>query len=254
MESSKDACFQFVADIYVGGLTMVQKTVANVFKLIILTIIIGTLYTLSIMAIDLFATTQRLQEVGDYLSRDIAVHNCLLYQPYKYAAEELVAISSKSEYLRTYQNQYTTGGTGGSTYTAVAEDNSSSAENIKTSSKRGITVTTYRQAQLDNTTLNDQRYVQMSETATSLVVPANTAADTLRSTITGKQLQSTGGVYGVAQYGDVLVLRINAVFEPKMLHSMSTTGKTTVKDMELAVWGRIPVSFTYQIPCLSYIK
>lgn len=232
-----------------------HNTIATIFKIIIITIILGTLYTLSIMVIDLFATTQRIQEVGDYLSRDIATHNCLLYQPYKYAADELVEISNNSEYLRACINKYCPQGVAG-TQDAAANDTwtKDADNNIKTTNRRGITLTTYTCAEADKATTKDQRYIQMSETATSLVAPASTAGDSMRSAV-GNQLQATGAKYCVAQYGDVLVLRINAFFEPKMLARMgSNDGNITVADIQWGVWNRVPVSFTYQIPCLSYIK
>lgn len=225
-----------------------HNTIANVFKIIIITIILGVLYTLSLMVIDLFATTQRMQEVGDYLSRDIATHNCLLYQPYKYAADELVEISNNSEYLRTFENDYCP--EIGSTVKKCPED-----ANSELDEKRGITLTTYTRAAADVDAHMDQSYIQMSETAMSWVISA-AAGDTLLTThVKDNQLSNTGACYAVAQYGDVLVLRINALFEPKMLaRKGSNDGNITVADMQRGVWARVPVSFTYQIPCLSYIK
>lgn len=225
-----------------------HNTIANIFKIIIITIILGTLYTLSIMVIDLFATTQRMQEVGDYLSRDIATHNCLLYQPYKYAADELVEISNNSEYLRTYANEYCP--EIGSTVEKCPED-----ANDELDDKRGITLTTYTRVAADSVTKMDQSYIQMSETATSWVVSAAAGDTELTTHVKDKQLSNKDACYAVAQYGDVLVLRINALFEPKMLARMgSNDGNITVADMQRGVWARVPVSFTYQIPCLSYIK
>lgn len=227
-----------------------HNTIANIFKIIIITVILGTLYTLSIMVIDLFATTQRMQEVGDYLSRDIATHNCLLYQPYKYAAEELVTISNNSNYLRTYGNEYCA--SMGTVQSAHPDD---ATNELKTSTKRGITVTTYTRAAADSATLADQSYIQMSETATSWVASAAYGSSTVDTIVKDNQLKTIGGYYAVAQYGDVLVLRINAVFIPSMLARLGDNdGNITVSDMQIGFWARIPVSFTYQIPCLSYIK
>lgn len=193
------------------------KLVSNVFKIIIIAVLLGMAFTLTTCVIDVFTTIDRMDSVARYASYDIAKNNSLSYSTYKYMAQELYNVSKKSRYMRTHP------------FTALPSYTSFSGD---TTGKQGIT--------LHKVTDNDaaNQYIQL----------ANTSVGVLRASKPTLSRNNTTN-YWVANYGDILELNINAQIRPTMWAI-----DDNVADSGWLAWTHIELTLNYTIPALEYVK
>ena len=193
------------------------KLVSNVFKIIIIAVLLGMAFTLTTCVIDVFTTIDRMDSVARYASYDIAKNNSLSYSTYKYMAQELYNISKKSRYMRTHPFAALP------KYTAFSHD---------TSGYVGIA--------LHGTTGNnrDTRYIQLAKTSQG-ILKASKPSLTVNNTKN----------YWVANYGDILELNINAQIRPTMWAI-----DDNVADSGWLAWTHIELTLKYTIPALEYVK
>ena len=82
------------------------KLVSNVFKIIIIAVLLGMAFTLTTCVIDVFTTIDRMDSVARYASYDIAKNNSLSYSTYKYIITNfLCQLSHKKKLPELGSNQ-----------------------------------------------------------------------------------------------------------------------------------------------------
>ena len=206
-----------------------SKLVSSVFKIILVTMLMVMAYTLTVMIIDLFVTIGRVQSVAEFIQYDIAQNNCLLNDTYESAVAELLDISDRSSYMKVCGS--------------VGNVNNASLKNHysgKMSSSRSSTLQNQAPIELfgkgkTGTAFTYRDYIQESG-QTGKVPPSATAT-------------KSGTTFNVANYGDILTMRINAYVLPSFWKPQNTVSSSG--------WGYGPminVHLTYNIPALLYLK
>lgn len=192
-----------------------SKLVANVFKIIIITVLIGVFATLFACVFDVFTAIDRIDSVAHYASYDIARNNSLQYGTYMYLDTELHSISSRSSFLKVY--------------------NRTNSSKIQTwagaTDKPGVVLA------VSNSDDGTTRYIQTSETKHGVLV----ATERVSADNTTK--------YQVANYGDIMCLKVQAQVRPT-----SWIMRGNLADSGWFNWAKFDLILQYEVPALEYIK
>lgn len=192
-----------------------EKLVANVFKIIIITVLIGVFATLFSCVFDVFTAIDRIDSVARYVSYDIARNNSLQYGAYSYLDAELQSISARSGYLKVYNRS----------------DSSRKESWTGASDKPGVLLA------VADSDAGSTRYIQTKETKTGVLVA------------TEKVTAGNAKKYQVANYGDILCLQIQAQVRPT-----SWIMRDNLADSGWISWARFDLALQYRVPALEYIK
>ena len=207
-----------------------ERTISTVFKIIICTVLIGMLYTLTVCLIDVFVTIDRVQGIAEFVEIDVAKNNCMLNDVYETTVNQLFDVCKKSRYMKVCTsgegNPY--GGSWSNSVTGKVPLELYNSGNESAASVGSHTCKAYIQENVGSST-----------TLQTGVVPA---------TITNTK---SGDTFCVANYGDILVMRINASIKPTMWTIDPSEG---IEKNGWLDFGVVPLSLTYYIPALTYLK
>ena len=196
-----------------------SKLVANVFKIIIIAVLIGVFATLFACVFDVFTAIDRIDSVARYVSYDMARNNSLQYNVYTYLDGELRDISARSSYLKVYDRLDCTPEKWGGHNNAL-----------------GVTVAVFDSEAGDN-----PRYVQSTSKKVGTLYIKDNPATLVKSGETGR--------YQVANYGETMCLKIQAQVRPT-----SWIMQGTLADSGWFTWAKFDLVLKYQVPALEYIK
>lgn len=207
-----------------------ERMISTVFKVIIGAVLIGMLYTITVCLIDVFVTIDRVQGIAEFVEIDVAKNNCMLNDVYESTVTQLYDACNKSRYMKvcTYGQGNPYGGSWSSQVTGKAPIELYSAANTSAASVSAHTCTAYI-----------QQKVGSSNVLETGIVP---------SVITNSK---SGNNFFVANYGDILVMRINASIKPTMWTIDPSGGVAKNGWLD---FGVVPLSLTYYIPALTYLK
>ena len=205
------------------------KMVSFVFKVLIMTLIIATLVTLTASIIDIFITTTRIQSLAQMIQYDVAQNNCLLNDTYTGFKQELYNISNRSNHMKVCCDGDTQSVTG---YEDAVQKNA----NVQDKPAMQLFVPA-----IDNTA--SQKYIQTPIKETGVLI--ETKADL--SALQPKE-------FGVANYGDIMKLNINTVLNPTMFAMPKGGSISDTATYALNGIGGSPLTLTFTIPALTYIK
>lgn len=224
-----------------------EKTVSLVFKIIIITVILGTFVTLAGTLIDVFITTSRVQSVSEFVKFDIAQNNCLLNDTYTMFVDELYNISSKSSCMSvgvaTASNEKAT--TGLSKYkTDFAGEGRLQYSDVTST----YAIELYPKGSTYGTAGTRDFFIQKQ---------LNTSGSPLESSALYPGVLNPAGydnskAFFVAPYGEVLTLNIN-MFAHVYFWRMASGEDANLGNVGYTGWN-VPVTLTYNVPALAYIK
>lgn len=198
-----------------------SHTIAFVFKALILTVLFGMAYTLTVCLIDVFVTLDRMQGVAEFMQQDVAQNNCLLNSTYTTMLAELKDIESHSSFV------------------ALGTKTDRSGTNLASANVSNI--------------IPVEVYLKGKTPSTAYIQVADDGAGAVPSDL---NLIPAGHNFYVANYGDILTMRINAVIQPEMWVIHPSEGITNTAGGAGYFWWmpKVPVSLTYNVPALLYLK
>ena len=202
---------------------MAARMVSFVFKVLIMTVLIGMFVTFAACLIDVFVTTTRIQSLAQMMQFDIAQNNCLLNDTYEGFQDELYSISTKSSYMKVCcQGDVSDARAAG--YTQEITNNAIVANNHA--------IELYA-----NDADASQDYIQTNAAQEGVLAGSPGAS----------------GGFTVANYGDILTLSINTCVNPRM---WGIGGNSLSDNAWFAIGGRGGhlLTLNFSVPALTYIK